>query len=106
MYDLPWVNDDFVILTPKDILTRDENWINKGDLVGDFQQDTYSAIPDPELRAQVENYFYKILDTASVDAAIRAPKSVRKPLRRTLLEFPQLIDYYIKLKEQHGDEAA
>src|SRR3954449_13195781 len=29
-YALPWVNDDFVILTPKDILTRDENWINKG----------------------------------------------------------------------------
>jgi hypothetical protein len=24
----------------------------------------------------------------------------------TLLEFPQLIDYYIKLKEQNGDEAA
>ena len=29
---LPYFNDDFVLLTPKDILTKDENWINLGDM--------------------------------------------------------------------------
>lgn len=103
MYDLPWVNGDFVILTPKDILTRDENWINKDDLIGDFQK-IPTAIPDPELRAQVENYFYKVL----VRPRRRHPnaKERSEAARRALLEFPKLIDYYIKLKEQNGDEAA
>ena len=102
-YDLPWVDGDFVLLTPKDILTRDENWINKDDLIGDFQQ-IPTAIPNPDLRAQVENYFYKVL----VRPRRRQPnaKERSEAARRTLLEFPQLIDYYIKLKEQHGDEAA
>jgi hypothetical protein len=27
LYRLPWINNDYVILTPKDILTRDENWL-------------------------------------------------------------------------------
>jgi hypothetical protein len=32
-YDLPSMNGDFVLLTPKDILTRDENWINRTDMI-------------------------------------------------------------------------
>jgi hypothetical protein len=36
-YDLPWVNGDFVLLTPKDMLTRDENWINRTDMIRDFK---------------------------------------------------------------------
>ncbi|MCK1478867.1 hypothetical protein IVB27_30010 [Bradyrhizobium sp. 197] len=103
-YALPWVNGDFVILTPKDILTRDENWINKGDLVGDFQN-IPTAISDSQLRAQVENYFHKILDRPGRRRHSSA-KERSEAARRTLLEFPQLIDYYIKLKEQHGDDAA
>ncbi|MCK1437386.1 hypothetical protein IVA97_19985 [Bradyrhizobium sp. 15] len=104
-YALPWFNDDFVILTPKDILTRDENWINKGDLVGDFQM-IPTAIPDSQLRAQVENYFSKILHKPGRRKRGPSAKERSEAARRTLLEFPQLIDYYIKLKEQHGDEAA
>ncbi|WP_275171376.1 hypothetical protein [Bradyrhizobium sp. CSS354] len=104
-YARPWVNDDFVILTPKDILTRDENWINKGDLVGDFQM-IPTAIPDSQLGAQVENYFSKILHKPGRRKRGPSAKERSEAARRTLLEFPQLIDYYIKLKEQHGDEAA
>ncbi len=106
MYDLPWVNGDFVLLTPKDMLTRDENWINKDDLIGDFHQ-IPTAIPDPELRAQVENYFYNVLSRPGRRRR-REPNAKERAdaARRTLIEFPQLIDYYIKLKEQHGDDAA
>lgn len=35
-YDLPWGEDDFVLLTPKDMLTRDENWINRTDMIRDL----------------------------------------------------------------------
>jgi hypothetical protein len=32
-FELPWANGDYILLTPKDILTRDDTWINKTDLV-------------------------------------------------------------------------
>jgi hypothetical protein len=32
-YDLPCITGDFVLLTPKDILTRDENWINRTNMI-------------------------------------------------------------------------
>jgi hypothetical protein len=101
-YKLPWIGGDHVILTPKDMLTRDENWINRGDLINNFEQIPVS-IPDAQLRAQVNNYFNSVL---------ARPKD-REPNKKergdaaisTVLNFPQLIDYYIRLKEQKGDEA-
>ena len=102
VYDLPYANGDFIILTPKDILTRDENWINRGDLIRDFEQIPI-AIPDAELRGQVFNYFQRVLprhrdrETSQQERAAAAAE--------TLLQFPQLIDYFIKMKEDAGDEA-
>jgi hypothetical protein len=61
---------------------------------------------DGELRAQVENYFYKLLARPTPRRRPPNAKERSEAARRTLLEFPQLIDYYIKLKEQNGDEAA
>jgi hypothetical protein len=37
-YTLPWTGNDYVILSPKDLLTRDENWINKHDLLRRFEE--------------------------------------------------------------------
>jgi hypothetical protein len=59
-YTLPWSGGDFVLLTPKDLLTRDENWINRHDLIRDFEN-IPAAIPDAQLRAQVTNYFERLL---------------------------------------------
>jgi hypothetical protein len=102
-YQLPWMNDDFVILTPKDMLTRDENWINKGDLIDNFER-IPQAISDAQLRAQVDNYFASVLARPKN----RAPNKKERAdaAVRTILSFPQLIDYYIRTKEEHGDEAA
>ncbi len=106
-YDLPWHGGDFVLLTPKDLLTRDETWINRGDLIRHFES-IPQAIPDEQLRSQVSNHFWRQL----------TPKKGKRGERReptqaerdqaaanTLLEFPALIDYFIKLKEQRGDQA-
>jgi hypothetical protein len=54
----------------------------------------------------VENYFYKLLARPTPRRRPPNAKERSEAARRTLLEFPQLIDYYIKLKEQNGDEAA
>jgi hypothetical protein len=59
-YVLPWVNGDYVILTPKDMLTKDDTWINKNDLVGNFDE-LPDAIPDDQVRMQVSNYFEHVI---------------------------------------------
>lgn len=97
-YDLPWRKGDFVLLTPRDILTKDDTWINKSDLVDDFER-IPDAIPDAELRAQINNYFRKLLPKKPTR------KDERAAAMATLLQFRELIDYYIRYKEEHGEEA-
>jgi hypothetical protein len=101
-YILPWVNGDYVILTPKDILTRDENWINRPDLIRDFEE-IPTAIPDAQLRAQVSNYFERAIPRFRDKEPTQKDKA--EAARRTILQFPALIDYYIRFKENRGDRA-
>jgi hypothetical protein len=97
-YDLPCFQGDYVLLTPRDILTKDETWINKADLIHDFQE-IPDAIPNEQLRAQINNYFRKLLP--------RRPKrdDERNATVKTILQFPEIIDYFIRYKEEHGSEA-
>src|SRR3989344_3336512 len=97
-YYLPSYLNDFVILTPKDMLTKDETWINKDDLVDEFQSIPYS-ISNEELRAKVNNYFRSVLPEKP------KKKDEKEAAIKTILEFPELIDYYIKRKEDNGDRA-
>ncbi|MDK8462743.1 hypothetical protein [Marinobacter sp. SS13-12] len=97
-YTLPYIDGDFVLLTPKDILTKDEAWINKHDIIGDFD-DIIAAIPNVELRAQVNEYF---LRRVPEDARQR---EINEAIAKTLRNFPELIDRYIRLKEDTGDQA-
>lgn len=97
-YKLPYIDGDFVLLTPKDILTKDEAWINKHDIIGDFDE-IIAAIPNMELRAQINDYLLRqIPDKAS-------QREINQAVSRTLLKFPSLIDHYIRFKEDHGDQA-
>lgn len=98
IHELPWFHGDYVLLVPKDILTKDDTWINKADLVNDFEL-IPDSITDSQLRAQVNNYFLKALPR-------RATKEDRqKAATQTILQFPALIDYYIRYKEENGDRA-
>ena len=99
---MPWADNDYVILSPKDLLTRDENWINKIDLVRRFQ-DIPPAIPDAQLRWQISNYFQRVLPRHPRKEP--SQKEYTEAARQTILEFPQIVDYYIRQKEQTGDEA-
>lgn len=97
-YNLPILGNDFVLLTPKDILTKDEAWINRGDLLNRLKE-VYTALPDGQLRAQIEAYFMTRL---TEDAGKEAHRDAAVA---TVEKYPVLIDYFIRLKEDCGEEA-
>lgn len=99
-YDLPIHDNQFVLLTPSDVLTRDETWINRQDLIQNFEL-IPQAIDNAALRAQVNNYFHRRLSAKKKPTRRDHAKAVED----TLLEYPQLVDYFIKYKEDHGEEA-
>lgn len=97
-YELPWYNGDYIILTPKDILTKDDTWINKSDIVKNFD-DVADSISNFELRAQINQYFERILPEDAKN------KDYKEAVSWVISKFPEFIDFYIKFKEDNGDEA-
>ncbi len=97
-FTLPSYLDDFVLLCPREILTKDETWINKHDLVGYFDEIPYS-VSNEQLREQINNYFRSVLP------AEPSQKEREEAVVKTIKEFPPIIDYYIKYKEDNGNEA-
>jgi hypothetical protein len=95
---LPYIDGDFILLTPKDILTKDEAWINKHDIIGDFDEIIVS-MPNMELRGQVNDYLLRQIPDKPKQ------KEVNEAIARTLRKFPELIDRYIRYKEDHGKQA-
>jgi hypothetical protein len=94
-FDLPFCNGDYVLLTPTAILTKDDTWINKTDLIDDFES-IPQAIPDEALRSQINNYFRRVLPKKA------DRKEERVAAFQTIQQFPELIDFYIKYKEDNG----
>lgn len=126
-YELPYISGDYVILTPTNILTKEDIWINKVDLAREFPS-VVEAIPNHQLRAQLNNYLASalsmILDrdkrqSAREDGRSRFRRRSRRrvnekePTAKQMVEavgdvvrsHPELIDHYIRYKEDHGDEA-
>ena len=72
-FTLPYIFDDFVILTPRDILTKDDNWINSNDLRGNFTR-ICNSIQNDRLRNEIFNYFQKKLP--------KPPKNKKKKIKK------------------------
>lgn len=96
---LPWFNNDYVLLTPRNILTKDQVWIDKAGLHEEFDTIRYS-LEDTELRNQLENYIFKMLGPGK-----HTKKQEKQMISRAFIDFPQLIDHYIRHKEDNGDSA-
>lgn len=101
-YTLPWWRGDFVILTPIDMLTRDENWINQRELVYDFRR-IPAAVPDQQLRWQISSYFERALPV--YEDREPSQKERAEAALQTIQQYPEIVDYYIRLKEVNGDQA-
>jgi hypothetical protein len=98
-YYLPKLRNDFVVLTPTDMLTRDETWINHNDMIKNFDL-LPNAVENDELRAQINQYFKSRLSKDPSD------KERDEAAQATIMKFRELIDIYIRLKEDSGDRAA
>jgi hypothetical protein len=97
-FELPSWNGDYVLLTPKEILTREEAWINQSDMLDEFTE-ICTALPDDALRLQVNEHFYRQINEKS-KASER-----KKAAISTLEKFHELLDYYIKSKEADAPAA-
>lgn len=97
-YDLPIWHDDYVLLTPEDILTKDETWISRNDLLHRCQS-IATSVDDDQLRAQLNQYLRDALDPR---ATARDRQAV---VAGAIRKFPQVIEYYIREREDHGDQA-
>lgn len=105
-FELPKFGSSYVILTPKALLTKDDTWINKEDLIKDFEQ-IPNMIDDDELRAKVNNYFLSQLSSDPEHEGKKPTKKERDAaVAATLQKYgPEIIDYYIKFKESQGEKA-
>lgn len=97
-YVLPRFEGDFVLLTPIDMLTKDEAWISRHELIEDFSR-IASALPNDQLRDQVERYLAEQLPEEPTK------EETQKVVEAVLRRFPEVIDYYIADKEDQGDAA-
>ncbi len=99
-YVLPWYDRDFVLLTPKDILTKDETWINRPELLDRLQR-IVRSLPNGSLRAQVNEYLLRV-----VPRGRRVKKSeIREAMAGAVARYPEVIDYYVREKEDRGHRA-
>ena len=92
-------NGDFIILTPIDILTKDDSIINNNEFYSNFKS-IANSIDNLSLRDSINEYFRSQL-----------PKKPKKEdfnyaIKKTSLRFPEIVDYYIKLKEENKESAA
>lgn len=91
-------NGDFIILTPIDILTKDEAFICHNDLHSSFKKITQS-LENSSLRESINNYFYE-----------KIPRNAKKDeidyaISATINKFPEILDYYIRVKEDEKEKA-
>jgi len=102
-YELPYLFEDFVLLTPRDILTKDDNWINSKDLRGDFTR-ICNAIPNDQLRHEIFNYFQKTLPKPPRNKK-NTQKEISQAVQQTIKQYPEIIKYYVKSKEENKEGA-
>lgn len=100
-YILPCHNREFVLLTPCDILTKDNTWINKSNLVDEVADGLVETLPNEQLRAEINQYIHSHL------AGIEKPKRKDKAeaAASAIRRYPVLLDYYIKRKEDLWESA-
>jgi hypothetical protein len=97
-FELPVFEGDFVLLTPKDVLTMDDTWINRSDMVHRFEG-IAASLPNQALRDLVSHHFRRQLSQKPTANEIRDAKAA------TIQAHPEMIEYYIREKENDGSKA-
>ena len=107
-YDLHFYNNNYVLLSPKNLLTKDDTWINRSDLIGQFD-DIVASIPNIQLRSQLGEYFVSNLPKPKKNKDGSEKRLLKhdivKAVGAVIGKYPDILDYYIKYKEDRGDQA-
>jgi hypothetical protein len=112
-FKLPKFENDYVLLTPKELLTKEETWINRNEFLEKFDEIPY-AMSNKALQAQLIKYFNAKLTEYSEQREdkktgeitfVRTAKTKRLAAIDTIKEFPQTVDVYIEKKEKAGANA-
>lgn len=100
-YILPCFNNDFVLLTPRDLLTRDNTFISKNDMIANLYNIVLS-VDNETLRFTLNQYLCNELSHAKKAMS----KSEKEQATLYLItKYPEFIDYYIKYKEDDEKQA-
>lgn len=99
-YNLPYYHGDYVLLTPKDILTKDDTWMNNSDMLDRFD-DIRAALSNVELRDLIGRRYIELL--AQVESRKQAEINAVK--RKVFDEFPEMVEQYISMREDRKEEA-
>ncbi len=98
----------FVLLVPKNIITKHDNWISKNDFLNN-DTSIFNTIENDELRTKINKYFLdNLLTKFNREKKIVkdfSRKSKVVALSKTVAEFPETLDYYIRFKENRKAEA-
>lgn len=113
---LPYIyNEDgkkeYILLTPYDILREDEPAINKKDFLDSYDR-IRNTIENDTLRAYMNNYIglavRRYEENQQRNKKPIKEKSIKKiekqAFQEVVKEYPELYDYYIKLREAETDE--
>ncbi|PSB54292.1 hypothetical protein C7B79_35040 [Chroococcidiopsis cubana CCALA 043] len=92
-------DEDFILLTPVNILTKDDAFICHSDFTNQFRY-IANSLSNATLRDSVNSYFARRLPAN--------PKKVdiEKAINETVQKYPEILDYYIKKKELEKDKAS
>lgn len=114
-YKLPYIINkkglpEYVILTPKDILRKAEPTINRLDLYRNYGK-IRDSVDNASLRSQLDNYIHKAVATYEKECKekkkkfndVIAARIEKEAFIEALDDFPELYDYYIRLKESEKD---
>jgi hypothetical protein len=102
---------DYVLLTPYDILRESEPAINRNDFYR-IHERIRKSIDNDVLKVQVDNYIWEAVAKYEESQREKKKKVSERTIRRIELvafeqltkEYPELYDYYVKLKEADTDE--
>lgn len=94
----PGDSGDFIVLTPVDILSKDEAFISHSSFVDQFRSIT-NSLDNSSLRSSINEYFASRLPPK--------PKrdDVQYAIQKTVEKFPEILDFYIQHQEQNKSQA-
>ena len=109
-YYLPKYKNDYIILTPKDILTKETSWINKNDLYMKFET-IPSSIGNDLLRMQILDYYIKQKEDTGDYAVTTSEKKVNDTEEilinntKKLIKNLQKTNFFVNDEENSYNEA-